>query len=76
MIKKTLYFGNPAYLSLRQNQLVIQLPEAEENLADCLKAEAVRTVPIEDIGVVVLDHRQITLTSALMAALLDNIIAH
>ena len=32
MIKKTLYFGNPAYLSLRQNQLVIQLPEAEENL--------------------------------------------
>lgn len=72
MIKKTLYFGNPAYLSLRQNQLVIQLPEAEENLADCLKAEAVRTVPIEDIGVVVLDHRQISLTSALMAALLDN----
>ena len=24
MIKKTLYFGNPAYLSLRDNQLVIK----------------------------------------------------
>ena len=29
MIKKTLYFGNPAYLSLRNNQLVIKLPEVE-----------------------------------------------
>lgn len=27
MIKRTLYFGNPAYLSLKQNQLVIHLPE-------------------------------------------------
>lgn len=31
MIKKTLYFGNPTYLSLRQQQLVIQLPEVEAN---------------------------------------------
>ena len=31
MIKKTLYFGNPAYLSLRQDQLVIQQPEVEKN---------------------------------------------
>ena len=29
MIKKTLYFGNPAYLSLRNNLLVIKLPEVE-----------------------------------------------
>lgn len=27
MIKKTLYFGNPVYLSLRNAQLVIKLPE-------------------------------------------------
>lgn len=27
MIKKTFYFGNPAYLSLRNQQLVIKLPE-------------------------------------------------
>ena len=30
MIKKTLYFGNPAYLSLRDAQLVIKLPEVVE----------------------------------------------
>lgn len=27
MIKKTLYFGNPAYLSLRNKQLVIKMPQ-------------------------------------------------
>ncbi len=32
MIKKTLYFGNPAYLSLRNDQLVIKLPEVEKNI--------------------------------------------
>ena len=31
MIKKTLYFGNPVYLSLRNAQLVIKLPEIEKN---------------------------------------------
>jgi CRISPR-associated protein Cas1 len=31
-----------------------------------------RTVPIEDIGVVILDHKQITVTQALLAELLDN----
>ena len=31
MIKRTLYFGNPAYLSMRNNQLVVKLPEIEKN---------------------------------------------
>lgn len=31
MIKKTLYFGNPVYLSLRDAQLVIKLPEVEKS---------------------------------------------
>ncbi|MDY5685333.1 MAG: type II CRISPR-associated endonuclease Cas1, partial [Prevotella sp.] len=31
MIKKTVYFGNPAYLSLRNKQMVIKLPEVETN---------------------------------------------
>ncbi len=34
MIKKTLYFGNPAYLSLSNRQLVIKLPEVEKNPDD------------------------------------------
>lgn len=74
MIKKTLYFGNPAYLSLRNNQLVIKLPEVEKNdtLPENFKKQAEVTKPIEDIGVVVLDNKQITITSGAMEALLEN----
>jgi CRISPR-associated protein Cas1 len=74
MIKKTLYFGNPTYLSKSNNQLVIKLPEIERNdtLPESFKQESVRTIPIEDIGVVILDHQQITITHGLIEALLDN----
>ena len=74
MIKKTLYFGNPAYLSLRMGQMVIKLPEVEtaKDLPDVLKKQAEVTKPIEDIGVVVLDNRRITVTQGLLEALLEN----
>lgn len=74
MIKKTLYFGNPAYLSLRNNQLVIKLPEVESNdtLPENFKKQAEVTKPIEDIGVVVLENKRITVTSGLLEALLEN----
>lgn len=74
MIKKTLYFGNPAYLSLRQQQMVIKLPEVEtnESLTDTFKRNAEVTKPIEDIGIVVLDNRRITITHGLLEALLEN----
>ena len=74
MIKKTLYFENPAYLSMKQNQLVIKLPEVERNdsLPDSFKKESVKTIPIEDIGIVILDNKQITLTHGLLEALLQN----
>ena len=74
MIKKTLYFGNPAYLSLRNAQLVIKLPGVEkaELLPDMMKAQAEVTKPIEDLGVVVLDNKQVTITSGLLDALLEN----
>ena len=74
MIKRTLYFGNPSYLSLKQNQLVLRLPEVEKNdtLPESFRKEAHATIPIEDIGVVVLDHQQITLTQGLLEALLEN----
>ncbi|MBR4453260.1 MAG: type II CRISPR-associated endonuclease Cas1 [Bacteroidales bacterium] len=74
MIKKTLCFSSPTYLSLKNGQLVIRLPEVEKNetLLASFKQEAERTIPIEDIGVIVLDHQQITFTQGLMEALLDN----
>ena len=74
MIKRTLCFSNPAYLSLRNSQLVIKLPEVETNssLPEGFKAEATKTIPIEDIGVVVLDNKRITITQGVLEALLEN----
>ena len=74
MIKRTLYFGSPTYLSLKKEQLVIQLPEVVKNdsLPDTFKAEAVRTIPIEDIGIVMLDNKQITITHGVIERLLAN----
>lgn len=74
MIKKTLYFGNPVYLSLKNAQLVIKLPEVVRNdtLPESFKRNSKVTKPIEDIGVVVLDHKQITITSGVLEALLEN----
>lgn len=74
MIKRTLCFSNPAYLSLKNEQLVIKLPQVEKNdeLPDSFKEQAVHTIPVEDIGVMVLDNKQITFTQGLMEALLEN----
>lgn len=59
MIKRTLYFGQAAYLSLRDGQLLVRLPAEERS----------RSIPIEDIGVLILDHQQISITHGLMNAL-------
>lgn len=66
MIKRTLFFGNPAYLSLKNAQLVIKLNEAATS------QDVTKTIPIEDIGVVVLEDRQITITNGALDALLQN----
>ena len=62
MIKRTLLFSNPTYLKTRDEQLVFENAETGE----------VKSVPIEDIGVVVLEHKQITVSAALLAKLIDN----
>jgi len=74
MIKKTLCFSNPTYLSLRSAQLVIKLPEVEKaaNLSEEFKNAVEITRPVEDIGVVILDHQQITITQGALEALLEN----
>lgn len=66
MIKRTLYFGNPAYLHKKDQQLKITDPETQTDKA---------TIPLEDIAVMVLDHPQLTLTHALMADLIDRNVA-
>ena len=74
MIKKTLCFSNPAYLSLRNSQMLIRLPEVVKNdtLTEEFKKTIEKTIPIEDIGVVVIDNKQVTITSGLLDALLEN----
>ncbi len=60
MIKRTLYFGNPCYLHKRTDQL--QLKYSVSKKADL-------SIPIEDIGLIVLDNSQITITQGLLSAL-------
>lgn len=77
MIKRTLYFGNPAYLSKKDEQLVVRLPEVENNdtLPEAFKKEAKATIPIEDIGVVILDHPRVIISQGLIGSLLVNNVA-
>jgi CRISPR-associated protein Cas1 len=63
MIKRTLFFGNPAYLSTKNEQLVVNFPEED-------KKEA--TIPIEDLGYIVLEDAQITITNGLLRKLVQN----
>lgn len=60
MLKRTLHFSNPAHLSMRNRQLVIDLKEADK---------PVITIPIEDIGLVILEHPHITITMSALEEL-------
>lgn len=71
MIKRTLYFGNPAYLKTAHEQLIIDIPGIKDGTGE---AETKQT-PIEDIGILILDHQQITITQALLTKLLANNVA-
>ena len=63
MIKRTLYFGNPTYLKAKDQQMVVEYPSGDSET---------KAVPIEDIGVVILDSPQITITHVLLNKLLAN----
>lgn len=63
MIKRTLYFGNPCYLKKKLEQLVVEFPDDDKDT---------KTLPVEDIGVVVLDNSRITISQGLLAALSEN----
>lgn len=66
MIKRTLVFSSPSVLSLKNAQLVISLKEMPDEK---------RTVPIEDIGVVLIEHPMVSVTIPLLNALSDNNVA-
>ena len=66
MLKRTIYIGNPVYLKLKDNQLQIIDPDTKE-----VKGSA----PIEDLGFVVLDHPQITLSHPVILLLQQQNVA-
>ena len=62
MIKKTLTFSNKAYLSYKLKQLVIRRENPVTNEEEV----------IEDIGIIMIESGQVTLTSALISHLVEN----
>ena len=66
MLKRSLVFTSPAALSLKNAQLVITLKE---------QPDACRTVPIEELGVVLVDNPMVSLTIPLINALADENVA-
>ncbi|MBM3713394.1 MAG: type II CRISPR-associated endonuclease Cas1 [Actinobacteria bacterium] len=80
MIKRTLYFGNATYLRKKDDQLIISVPESKGENSVLEKSDNEKyekrtnqnSVPLEDIGIVILDHPQITITHGVISALLEN----
>lgn len=62
MIKKTIYFSKPCSVSLRQCQMEITDKETGD----------VKTVPIEDIGIVLVENQRVSMTMPVLNALADN----
>lgn len=77
MIKRTLYFGNPSILSLKNKQLLLRFPDLEKHpeVKNISTDKGELTFPIEDLGMIILDHQQISITHALIAELMENNVA-
>lgn len=67
MIKRTICIENPCHLKCRNEQLVLDYEHIKgfENLPE-------KTVPIEDIGIIILEHQQITISHYLLDKLVAN----
>ena len=63
MITRSIYIGNPAYLKLKDEQMCIMEPESGQ-----MKGR----VPVEDLGILMLDHHQITISHQLIQKMMGN----
>ena len=63
MLKRTLVFSSPMILSLKNQQLVIAYKDSPDEKS---------TVPIEDVGVVLLENQQTSITLPLLNALAEG----
>lgn len=62
MLKRTIYLTQPGHLSIKNKQLVFDLKNSEE----C------KTVPVEDIGFMIIENKQITLSTPLIEELMNH----
>jgi CRISPR-associated protein Cas1 len=60
LLKKTIIISNPSFLKKHDEQLVIDQGEQKSS------------IPIEDIGLLLLDHWQVTITQGCISAILAN----
>lgn len=63
MLYRSIYIGNPTYLKLKDNQMKIICPETKSEKG---------SIPIEDLGLLMLDHPQITISHQLIQKLMGN----
>lgn len=63
MITRSIYIGNPAHLKLKDEQMYILCPETK-----AMKGK----VPVEDLGLLMLDHFQITISHQLIQKMMGN----
>jgi CRISPR-associated protein Cas1 len=65
MIKRTLFFAQPCKLSVKDRQLIAIYPDKGET----------RTAPVEDLGYIVVENQQISISMPLLAELINNNVA-
>lgn len=68
MLKRTIVLSSQAYLKKEQDQLIIQ----QARQANGGQEEETNSVPIEDIGVLLLESYQVTVTQPVLSALMAN----
>jgi CRISPR-associated protein Cas1 len=64
LVKKVIHIGNPSRLSSKNKQLIIERDNSETF-----------AIPIEDIGIVILENLQVTISNYLLSKILENNVA-
>ena len=65
MIKRTLFFAQPCKLTVQDRQLIATYPESGET----------KRAPVEDLGFIVIENQQISISMPLLTELTDNNVA-
>lgn len=67
MIKRTIAITTPCHLSLKLGQMLVR--------SKLIEGDTGKSVPIEDMGMLLMEHEQVTVTQGLLAKLLEHNVA-